>query len=322
VDLKLMGACAHRPGTGVHRRGSRRGRNRDGGAGSCARTGRRTGISSSPCSTRCSPRSDTSAGAPSTRSPPSPRPSRRDLRGGNVLRPPVHRAARPGRPRLRRRRLPHSAGAAPAGLVRRPGRRRVQPVPRPVRPTSGRLRAACRVKPTGGDHRRDRDAGPPGSTGPRPCRRPTSIRGPAARTGRGRSRVDLDAYRSARRLRRRSPAIEMGPGQRVIAEIKASGCGAAAVPPSRPGSSGRASGPARRREVRHLQRRRVRARDLQGPGPHGGRPVRPVEAITIAGLTVGAETGFVYVRGEYPVATRRLRMPSTRPGRPVCSVTM
>ncbi|MFP5332287.1 MAG: NAD(P)H-dependent oxidoreductase subunit E [Acidimicrobiia bacterium] len=38
-----------------------------------------------------------------------------------------------------------------------------------------------------------------------------------------------------------------------------------------------------------------------------GDPFAVVEALTIAGLTLGAERGFIYVRGEYPVATTRLR---------------
>ncbi|HSJ26603.1 MAG TPA: NAD(P)H-dependent oxidoreductase subunit E [Acidimicrobiia bacterium] len=38
-----------------------------------------------------------------------------------------------------------------------------------------------------------------------------------------------------------------------------------------------------------------------------GDPFALVEALTIAGLTIGAGTGYIYVRGEYPVATRRLR---------------
>ena len=37
-----------------------------------------------------------------------------------------------------------------------------------------------------------------------------------------------------------------------------------------------------------------------------GDPFAVVEAMTIAGLTVGAEQGWVYVRGEYPVAAARL----------------
>jgi NADH-quinone oxidoreductase subunit F len=38
-----------------------------------------------------------------------------------------------------------------------------------------------------------------------------------------------------------------------------------------------------------------------------GDPFAIVEALTVAGLTVGARTGYIYVRGEYPVATLRLR---------------
>ena len=38
-----------------------------------------------------------------------------------------------------------------------------------------------------------------------------------------------------------------------------------------------------------------------------GDPFSVIEAITIAGLTIGAELGYVYIRGEYPVATERLR---------------
>ncbi|MFQ5555597.1 MAG: NAD(P)H-dependent oxidoreductase subunit E [Acidimicrobiia bacterium] len=37
-----------------------------------------------------------------------------------------------------------------------------------------------------------------------------------------------------------------------------------------------------------------------------GDPFAIVEAITIAGITVGAREGYIYVRGEYPVAQRRL----------------
>src|SRR5579872_854548 len=35
-------------------------------------------------------------------------------------------------------------------------------------------------------------------------------------------------------------------------------------------------------------------------------PYAVVEAMTIAGYAIGAERGFIYVRGEYPLATRRI----------------
>ncbi|BAN03408.1 NAD(P)H-dependent oxidoreductase subunit E [Ilumatobacter coccineus] len=36
-------------------------------------------------------------------------------------------------------------------------------------------------------------------------------------------------------------------------------------------------------------------------------PFSVIEGLTLAGLTVGAEHGWIYIRGEYPLATRRLR---------------
>jgi NADH-quinone oxidoreductase subunit F len=39
-----------------------------------------------------------------------------------------------------------------------------------------------------------------------------------------------------------------------------------------------------------------------------GDPFALIEALTIAGFATGAENGFVYVRGEYPLATRMLRL--------------
>ena len=36
-------------------------------------------------------------------------------------------------------------------------------------------------------------------------------------------------------------------------------------------------------------------------------PFALIEALTIAGLTTGAENGWIYIRGEYPLATKRLR---------------
>lgn len=37
-----------------------------------------------------------------------------------------------------------------------------------------------------------------------------------------------------------------------------------------------------------------------------GDPFAVIEALTIAGVTVGAQEGFIYIRGEYPLATSRL----------------
>ena len=38
-----------------------------------------------------------------------------------------------------------------------------------------------------------------------------------------------------------------------------------------------------------------------------GDPFAIVESMTIAGLTIGAEQGYLYIRGEYPIATARIR---------------
>ena len=69
-------------------------------------------------------------------------------------------------------------------------------------------------------------------------------------------------------------------------------------------------------EVRDLQRGRVRAGDLQGPRHHGAETrSRSSRRMTIAGFATGAEQGFLYIRGEYPIATeRRRRTPSRRRG--------
>ena len=36
-------------------------------------------------------------------------------------------------------------------------------------------------------------------------------------------------------------------------------------------------------------------------------PFAVIEALAIAGFTTGAATGYLYIRGEYPLATRRLQ---------------
>ena len=37
-----------------------------------------------------------------------------------------------------------------------------------------------------------------------------------------------------------------------------------------------------------------------------GDPFALIEAMTIAGFATGCEKGFIYIRGEYPLATERL----------------
>ncbi len=116
----------------------------------------------------------------------------------------------------------------------------------------------------------------------------------------------LDAYRAAGGYEALRRALELGP-EGVIAELEASkllGRGGAAFP------TGAKWEAVARNPVRpHYF---VANADESEPGTFKDRvlldcdPFALVEALTVAGLTVGAEKGFVYVRGEYPTAARRL----------------
>ena len=86
--------------------------------------------------------------------------------------------------------------------------------------------------------------------------------------------ASLDDYRAHGGYEALRRAVELGP-EGVIAELKDSklqGRGGAAFPAGREVGGGReAAGPT---PLLHLQRRRIRARHVQGPGPDGARPVR------------------------------------------------
>ncbi|MDA8311482.1 MAG: NAD(P)H-dependent oxidoreductase subunit E [Actinomycetota bacterium] len=122
-------------------------------------------------------------------------------------------------------------------------------------------------------------------------------------------RVDpasLDAYRAAGGYEALRQALRLGPAG-VIAELEASkllGRGGAAFP------TGAKWEAVARNPVRpHYF---VANADESEPGTFKDRvlldhdPYALVEALTIAGLTTGAEKGFVYLRGEYPTAAARL----------------
>jgi NADH-quinone oxidoreductase subunit F len=118
-------------------------------------------------------------------------------------------------------------------------------------------------------------------------------------------RVDprsLDDYRAAGGLEALRRAVELGP-QGVISELKASrlqGRGGAAFP----------TGVKWEAVAREPERTRyvVCNADESEPGTFKDRvllegdPFAVIEAMAIAGVTVGAERGFVYLRGEYPEA--------------------
>ena len=115
----------------------------------------------------------------------------------------------------------------------------------------------------------------------------------------------LDAYRRTGGYRALAATVERG-AEWVLRELEASGLlgrGGAAFPAGRKWRA--VAGAAGRRRV-------VCNADESEPGTFKDRvlmeedPHAVVEAMTIAGLTVGAEDGLIYIRGEYPRAADRL----------------
>ena len=116
----------------------------------------------------------------------------------------------------------------------------------------------------------------------------------------------LDAYRAAGGYQALARAVELGP-ERVVAEVLAAklvGRGGAAFPTGRKWEA-----VARAAARPHYL---VCNADESEPGTFKDRvllegdPFAIVEAMTIAGLATGCERGFVYLRGEYPLAAARL----------------
>ena len=134
---------------------------------------------------------------------------------------------------------------------------------------------------------------------------------PALRLLRRIGRIDpesLDAYRASGGYSALVRAIEIG-AEGVTREVLASklmGRGGAAFPTGRKWDAV-AKAPARPHFV-------VCNADESEPGTFKDRvlmegdPFAVIEGMTIAGLATGSERGYLYVRGEYPVATRRLNM--------------
>src|SRR5690606_6320698 len=115
----------------------------------------------------------------------------------------------------------------------------------------------------------------------------------------------LDDYRATGGYRALARALELGT-DRVIAELVASnlrGRGGAAFP-----TGVKWQGAAEQPGPRFV----ICNADESEPGTFKDRvamegdPFAVVEALTIAGVTVGAEQGYIYIRGEYPTATARL----------------
>ena len=119
--------------------------------------------------------------------------------------------------------------------------------------------------------------------------------------------TSLDRYRETGGYRALSRAIDMGP-ERVIAEIKASnlrGRGGAAFPMGVKWEAVARSSTSPRYLICNA--------DESEPGTFKDRvvmegdPFALIESMTIAGLTVGAERGYLYIRAEYPLAQARLQ---------------
>ena len=118
--------------------------------------------------------------------------------------------------------------------------------------------------------------------------------------------TSLAAYQSADGYAALRRAIEIGPAQ-VIAEVsgaKLQGRGGAAFPTGRKWDAV-AKAPVKPHYL-------VCNADESEPGTFKDRvlmeedPFAIVESMTIAGFAVGAEQGYLYIRGEYPLATARL----------------
>jgi NADH-quinone oxidoreductase subunit F len=122
-------------------------------------------------------------------------------------------------------------------------------------------------------------------------------------------RVDpasLDDYQAAGGYEALRRAVELGPAEviREVTDSRLLGRGGAAFPAGRKWAAV-AAAPARPHYL-------VCNADESEPGTFKDRalmeedPFALVEAMTIAGFATGCETGYLYVRGEYPTATGRL----------------
>ncbi|HSJ43294.1 MAG TPA: NAD(P)H-dependent oxidoreductase subunit E [Euzebyales bacterium] len=119
--------------------------------------------------------------------------------------------------------------------------------------------------------------------------------------------TDLDAYRADGGYEALRRAVELGP-EGVLREIRDAnirGRGGAAFPAGVKWEAV-AGAPRRPKYV-------ICNADESEPGTFKDRmimegdPFAIVESMTIAGFAVGAEQGYLYIRGEYPLATQRLR---------------
>ena len=119
--------------------------------------------------------------------------------------------------------------------------------------------------------------------------------------------TSLDAYRANGGYRALAEAIEMGPVAvcTAVADSGLSGRGGAAFPT---GIKWRAVA-AEQGRPKHI----VANCDESEPGTFKDRvvmehdPFAVIESLTLAGFATGAKNGWIYIRGEYPLATARLQ---------------
>ncbi|TMK59134.1 MAG: NADH-quinone oxidoreductase subunit E [Actinobacteria bacterium] len=118
--------------------------------------------------------------------------------------------------------------------------------------------------------------------------------------------TSIDAYRAAGGYAALRRAVDLGPEGtiREVTDAKLLGRGGAAFP-----TGVKWKAVAERSVLPHFV---ICNADESEPGTFKDRlvmeldPFSVVEALTIAGFATGAERGYVYVRGEYPLATERL----------------
>ena len=183
---------------------------------------------------------------------------------------------------------------APAAMLSVAG---VRPVHEQIAPADTHAIAQGFARASRGEHSNE---------APRPHAGGSSIR-LLERVAAGVDPASLDAYRAHGGYAALHKALEIGPDA-VIAEVTASkllGRGGAAFPTGR-----KMDAVARAKARPHYV---ICNADESEPGTFKDRilmecdPFALVEAIAIAGYATGCERGFIYIRGEYPLATHRLQ---------------
>ncbi len=203
----------------------------------------------------------------------------------------------------------HPAPGAPATWLRSPCLGRCELAPAALVTVAGEQPRAVELAPADAANVRAAVEGNPTRSAPLAASLPQL--GTPGRRITGRIGVvdpaSLADYRAHGGYRALARVLAIGPEQ-TIAEVTASGLvgrGGAAFPTGRKWAAVAAQ-PARPRYV-------VCNADESEPGTFKDRvvmegdPFALVEAMTIEGIAVGAETGYLYLRGEYPLAEARLR---------------